>query len=249
MNKLKFKIGNSKEKKRSFYVAVGICLSAVAIASFVTYNNLKNYVLKDNASKQSIEFNRKFKDDVNKPGDSNERREKVSDYSDHLKGNAAYEKFQVNKDSKDSIDVSTKNKKVNSIVYPSESKEISKNYSGDNPAFSKTFNDWRVHNGVDFQLEYGSKVRSITDGEVLSIFDDAVLGRTIEIKHEGDFVAYYSGMGKSDLVKCGDKVQTGQDIGTIDNIPGESADGAHLHLSIKKSNKFIDPMEIIGKSK
>lgn len=249
MNKSKFKIGNSREKKRSFYVAVGICLSAIAIASFVTYNNFKNCVLKDNVSKQSMEINKKFKDDVNKPGDSNEKREKILDYSSHLKGNAVYEKPQVNKEDKDSIDVSAKNKKVNSIVYPSESKDISKNYSGDNPVFSKTFNDWRVHNGVDFQLDCGSKVRSIADGEILSIFDDAILGRTVEIKHEGDFIAYYSGLNKDVLIKCGDKVNVGQDIGTIDNIPGESADGSHLHLSIKKSNKFIDPMDIIGKSK
>lgn len=246
MNKIKFKSNNmSKEKKRSFYVALGICLMAVIIASFVTYNNVKNYVLKESLSKQSMEIGQKFKNDENKPLKEQEYYEKSLDSSKDCKENG--KKANVTSSKKNEVDVPVKAQKAGSIVYPSESRCVLKNYSGDNPVFSRTFNDWRTHRGVDISMEKGDVVKSITNGTVKNFLEDPILGNTIEIEHEGGFTAFYSGLSKEFSINLGDKVESGQEIGKLDVVPGESEDGYHLHLAIKKADKFIDPMEVLGK--
>ena len=131
------------------------------------------------------------------------------------------------------------------IIYPT-SKDIIKGYSGDTPVFSKTLNDWRVHNGIDLAAEQGSKIKAITNGKVADIFNDELLGTTMVIEHDGGFTAFYSGLGETTLVNAGDTVESGQEIASINDIPCEAADGYHLHLSIKKDDKFIDPVEILG---
>lgn len=249
MSKIKFKSSSMiPGKKRSFYVALGICLAAIAIASFVTYNNVKNYVLKESVSKQSLEMGQKFKNESNREVRDKEFDERTSNYLNDLK-DTEYEKEKILKAKEENnINIPVKAQKAGSILYPSENKNVLKSYSGDNPVFSKTFNDWRVHNGADFALEKGSKVKAITNGEVKNIFEDQILGFTVEVEHEGGFTAYYSGLDQNVLVKLSDKLESGQEIGVIDKIPGESEDGYHLHLSIKKADKFIDPMKILGKS-
>ena len=248
MSKIKFNSSSMVPgKKRSFYVALGICLAAIAIASFVTYNNVKNYMLKESASKQSMEISQKFKNESNRVTRDKEFDERPSNYLKEFK-ESEYEKDKILKaQEENNTNIPVKAQKAGSIIYPSENKDVLKDDSGDNPVFSKTFNDWRVHNGVDFALEKGSKVKSISTGEVKNIFEDQILGFTVEVEHEGGFIAYYSGLDKNVLVKLSDKLESGQDIGTIDKIPGESEDGYHLHLSIKKADKFIDPMEVLGK--
>lgn len=245
MDKIKIKSNSrNSNKKRSFYVALGICLAAIGIASFVTYNNVKNYVLKENLSKQSMEFSKQLKNNTNKPPDSCTNYEQDN-----------FENYQCDNDNvpetvkpveTDNIDIPVKAQKAGSINYPSESKDILKNYSGDNPVFSKTFNDWRIHNGVDFALEKGSRVISITKGTVKNVFKDPVYGITVEVEHDGDFTAFYAGLNEDILVKINDLIEAEQQIGTVGNVPGESKDEPHLHLSIKKSDRFIDPMKILG---
>lgn len=249
MRKIKFKSGNKVVgKKGSFYVALGICLVAVSIASFVTYNNVKNYISEENVSKQSMEIHQNTKETYHRCCDSCELYDNGSETLNDFKV-SDHEKTITDKDIKniEQDDIPVKAKKAGTINYPSESRNIIKDYSGDNPVFSKTFNDWRTHNGIDFALEQGGKINSIADGKVTNIYNDPILGVTVEIEHDGKFTAYYSGLNESTFVKTGDTLEAGQEIGVIDSIPGEIAEGYHLHLSIKKAEKFINPIEILGK--
>ena len=68
------------------------------------------------------------------------------------------------------------------------------------------------------------------------------------IDHNGEFVAYYSGLGNTTMVNANDKVEAGQDIGSINDIPSEKEDGYHLHLAIKKDDSFVDPTDVLGKT-
>ena len=247
MNEIKIKNPKEKEKNKKkglhFYVALGICILAVGVAAYTTYDSIVRFAGVDEdltASKTQQKY-QTYSKNSNKSAtnEKNEKKEKKSIPS-QTKTNV-----QRKPSDKDQKSISTNAEASGVIVYPT-SKNIIKKYSGENPVFSKTLNDWRVHNGIDLAAEQGSKVKSITSGKVKEIFNDAMFGTTMVIEHDGGFTAYYSGLGETTLVKVDDKVEAGQEIASINNIPSESADGYHLHLSIKKDGKFVDPVEVLG---
>ena len=235
-------------KKRNFYVALGICLMAVGIASFVTYNNVKNYMFKDTTPTRPVEMKqtKSMQNSLNRDEHYGKGASSATTKIGQEKtfGNSK-QNSEKNLYSTDEIPV--KAKKAGKICYPCDNKDISKSFSNENPVFSKTFNDWRIHNGVDFPLEKDSQIFAAADGKVTNIFDDPNFGITMEIEHDGKFTALYSGLNENTLVKAGEKVEAGQSIGTLDKIPSEMEDGYHLHFAIKKSEKFVDPIEILGK--
>ena len=134
----------------------------------------------------------------------------------------------------------------NLIVYPTNNTVI-KEFSDGKPVYSKTLGDWRVHDGVDFKADKGSLVKSITNGMVKDVYNDPSYGITIVIEHTPGFVAYYSGLGSTTLVKKGDQIKAGDDIGSINEVPIEIAEEPHLHLMINQDGKFIDPILILDK--
>ena len=229
-----------KKKGKGFYVALGICLVAIGAATFTTYKNTTkfdtnddsvNYVKQESYQKQ------------NKPPKDNKIYE--GHQEDFLPEKESSTQKAKTEQVKEAEDIEVKAKKAGLIVFPA-GQNIQKEYSGDNPVYSKTFSDWRIHSGTDFAAEKGSKVVSITDGTVKNVFEDPILGMTIEIEHDGGFTAFYSGLGNTTLVNKDDKVESGQDIGSINDVPGEIADEPHLHLSIKRDGKTINPIEILG---
>ena len=118
-------------------------------------------------------------------------------------------------------------------------------FSGGQLMYSITMGDWRTHDGVDIKCEAGTKVKVVSDGEVLSVSEDPYLGHTVEIKHSG-FTVYYSGLAKTISAKKGDKVKIGHIIGAVDVVPSESLEEAHLHLAVKQNGKFVDPITALG---
>ncbi len=242
MNELKTKNPKEKNKKKGlhFYVALGICILAVGVAAYTTYDSIVRFA--------GVEEDLTASKTQQKYQAYSENSAKSSPNAKHEKNfipSQAKTNVQRKTSAKTQETISTNAKAKGVIVYPT-SKNIIKKYSGENPVFSKTLNDWRVHNGVDLAAEQGSKIKAITNGKVKEIFNDAMFGTTMVIEHDGRFTAYYSGLGETTLVNVDDKVESGQEIASINNIPSESADGSHLHLSIKKDGKFIDPVEILG---
>ena len=49
-------------------------------------------------------------------------------------------------------------------------------YSGDNLVYSKTMQDWRTHNGIDFAANEGDDVLAAADGTVEAITDNGMFG-------------------------------------------------------------------------
>lgn len=124
-----------------------------------------------------------------------------------------------------------------------------KDYSDGELVLSKTMGDWRAHTGVDFSGEADEKVRAINNGVVISVTNDALWGTVVEIDHLDGMVARYCGLNGDDPVKEGTKVSAGDIIGSLGNLPIESADGTHLHLEIKLDGVYVDPIEAMGKSR
>lgn len=112
---------------------------------------------------------------------------------------------------------------------------------------NETMGDYRSHTAVDFAGAAGDEVIAINDGIVLDVYNDALLGMTVEIDHGGKLVAKYCGFD-SVSVKKGGTVEQGQSIGTLGSVPFESGLESHLHFETKLDGKYVDPLSVMGKT-
>ena len=231
MSNLNFQGKYSKHNKkgRTFYIVLSACFVVLTAAAVLTYNGIKDLMSKGETTGvvDSVQ--------VPKNVEETEKEDSLKFFEQDLK--EENDDYITTEEKSEAVE--TKASKAGVIVNPTEQKEIIKKYSNSNPVYSKTFNDWRVHNGLDIKAEQGSKVKAITDGTVKEIYDDPLFGQTVVIEHDGGFLAYYSGLGNTTLVNANDKVEAGQDIGSINDIPCEKADGYHLHLAIKKRTIIV----------
>ena len=100
--------------------------------------------------------------------------------------------------------------------------------------------------GVDYISENIFDVLNIYDGTVVDILDNELLGKTVQIRHNGELISVYQGLGEVE-VKKGDIVFSGQKIGTSGTNKINKDLGNHLHFEIYKNGKTIDPLSCINK--
>ena len=222
---------DNKKNQKGFYLALALCMVAIGAAAFVTYSSFLGSKTKVSSNSTS----------------------KVVTQTENNLSNVPKEESAAKSTPKSSETSSSKPAKKaqaenNELVFPC-GKNVSKPFSAENPVFSITLNDWRVHNGVDYTANKGDKVVAITSGTVKEIKDDDMLGKVVVIDHNAGFEANYCGLDENIEVKANDKVDTGQTIGTIGVVPSECLEQSHLHLEIIKDGKFVDPAKILEKAK
>ena len=130
------------------------------------------------------------------------------------------------------------------VMYPA-GKNVMKEFSGDELVYSQTLKDWRVHDGVDFEVEKGTAVKAMTNGTVTDVREDPMWGTVVEIDHGNGVIATYCGLAKNVAVKKGDAVTTSQQLGAVGEIPCEIAEASHLHLKVTKDDQLIDPTTLL----
>ena len=124
---------------------------------------------------------------------------------------------------------------------PMSEASIIKDFSDTELQNNETLNQWEAHLYVDFASE-NKDVFAVLGGTVEKIENDYLDGFTITIKHSDGFESIYSSLSETRAVKVGDKVESGQKIGTADETAvGEQDMGAHLHFAMKLNDKFVDP--------
>lgn len=116
------------------------------------------------------------------------------------------------------------------------------------PVFSVTLEEWRVHAGIDISCAEAASVFAAEDGVVSAVYNDPMLGATVEITHDGDIVTVYSNLASGEnYVKVGDTVMRGAKIGTVgDTSISELAEETHIHFGVKKSGVAVDPLTVIS---
>lgn len=112
---------------------------------------------------------------------------------------------------------------------------------------NKTMGDYRAHTAVDFKAAAGAKIVAVNDGLVRSVKKDALLGTVVEIDHGGKLVARYCGMDTV-TVGAGDYVTIGQNIGTLGSVPFEASEENHLHFETLLDGKYVNPLDVMGKT-
>lgn len=130
------------------------------------------------------------------------------------------------------------------MIWPIEEGEITAAYSAGAPVYSETMKDWRVHAGVDISAQAGQQLRACANGRVLECYSDSMRGNVLLIEH-GDYEFSYCGVGENFLVQPGDVVTKGQVIGNVTAVPFETAQPPHLHMEVRRDGAFLDPQAVI----
>lgn len=92
-----------------------------------------------------------------------------------------------------------------------------------------------ANNGIDVALAKGSDVKAVFDGTVTQVITMPGYNQCVLVQH-GNYFTLYCKM-KSVSVKVGEKVKTGQKLGTIDTINGQT----QLHFEVWKGSTPQNP--------
>lgn len=113
--------------------------------------------------------------------------------------------------------------------------------------YDETMGDWRTHNGLDIRAGEGDAVKTAADGTVVEVNDDELMGVTVLIEHAGGYTTQYSSLQQDLPVEAGQEVFAGDIIGYVGTTAAaESTMGPHLHFSVFKDGKIVDPAEYVG---
>jgi len=109
--------------------------------------------------------------------------------------------------------------------------------TNDHPELSKV----KIDNlGIDIEVAKGSSARSVFEGVVTSIFRLDGYHNIVIVRH-GEYLTVYGGIDRL-AVKKGDKVSTGQTLGTIFSDPDDDYRTA-LHFEIRHEKQKLNPVE------
>lgn len=245
--------GKGRRERIGFYAAFVICLAAIIMAVYSTYNtvtgnNLKS--LKAESPTAALEVNQPvygvtapkpeeptIGDNLGRKSEDEEasRLEEITEASEPMTEPASEASRPDALETMLSVDLS--------LQYPTKDGKVTREYSKDSVYF-KTLNVWKPHTGVDFEGELGDPVYAMAGGEVTSVRDDKMFGKTVEIS-VNNIVCIYSGLG-SVGVKKGDSIEPKQEIGTVGVVPFEANDKNHIHVSVKANGTFVDPLTFTG---
>lgn len=120
-------------------------------------------------------------------------------------------------------------------------------YSGDNLVYSKTMQDWRTHNGIDFAANEGDNVLAAADGTVEAITDNGMFGNTIILLHDGGIRTIYSNLAEDIGVAVGNNVLSGSVIGKVGNTAAaEVTENSHLHFEVSVNEEPVNPHDYLS---
>lgn len=145
---------------------------------------------------------------------------------------------------------------VKPVIYIPADGTLLKEYSMDIPVFSLTMNDYRVHTGIDISAPIGAAVVAVTDGTILDIYSDPMMGMTVAVDHGEGLISYYKNLSAiiPEGIAKGVTVKAGTIIGAVgDTSLVELADTEHLHFEMTKDGKHLDPagyldLTVLGKT-
>lgn len=214
---------------KGFYMVLAGCLIAVGVAAWSAVAAIND----QNTTKKP--------DNVNSYLSS-----EVPQIEEPVQNEVVDEPYSEPSDTSETESQTTNTKPVAAYFVMPVSGSVEKEFDAKTLQYSATFQDMRLHLGVDIIAEKGASVVACGDGTVSRIYSDLILGTIIEIDHGNGIVARYCGMDENLLVNIDDVVTASQKIGTLGYVPGESADASHLHFEMLKNGKQVSPLKTMG---
>ncbi len=249
-----------KPERRGFYLALAVCLAAIGIAAWSTYDTVSNFLRPEEANASAEVGSASRPSATRRPlataapdGDPED-----SVTAGHGAGSAPAVTLEPDVDSEPAgtpadaqpepapqepeaqpASGTPDDEESLSFFLPVSSGRVLSPYS-DIPVYSETMRDFRAHIGVDLAAEHGETVHAAANGVVKETTTDMLRGNMIVIEH-GDYEFRYCGLGETFLVRPGDTVEAGQDIGSVTAAPYESVMAPHLHLEVLRDGAPVDP--------
>lgn len=234
----------SRYEKAGFYTALSICLIAVTMAVYSTYNTISG-----TKSGETVQTTASAAEVDNRVTGVTERVEEttVSKVGEEI--TIPTIAVTIPQQTEPSEKDTTKNALQTmlstdlSLGYPLNQKNIIREFS-EKTVYYKSLNVWKSHLGVDFGGEIGDEVTAMTGGAVIDVVEDKLYGKTVKIATD-NAVVIYSGLNGI-TVNEGDSVENGQKIGVIGTVPCEVNDKNHIHIAVKIDGQFADPLSFIN---
>lgn len=99
------------------------------------------------------------------------------------------------------------------------------------------------HNGLDLSAKAGTPIYAMLPGEVAHIGYDSRSGNYIKLRH-GNFTVSYCHLIRKPNLPVGSKVFPGQPVAQVGST-GRST-GPHLHITLKRNGRVINPVILLG---
>lgn len=238
---------NKKDKRKKygkgFYIIFALCMVAMAGAAWSAYTSVSDYM------QPSVIETKPESDNSSKATDASAI-EQVTQAETETQPETANVANQAETalptDASEDTEATEEETESDAEYFYPVGNQVLKEYSGATPVKSETFGDYRTHYGTDFKSEKGASVHMITTGTVQSIKTDEILGGIIVTENNDGSVVTYCGVKAAEGLKIGAHLSAGDVIGTLDSVPGEEKDGAHLHLEISQDGKPVDPAEFLN---
>ena len=266
----------SKEKRRGgFYLALAVCLTAVGIAAWSTYDSVTSYTApqssqQETADPEDPEARKKpsQEEETSKaspsaaepsPAPTPKPAEEESSQAQEAAGEpsptqepAREEPSQAESSGEETVTPQETQVPANAPLYEISAKFIwpvaSRQVSQAYSAGAPVYSETMK----DWRIHTGTDLSAQAGEEVLACANGQVLETATDpllgnlvTIEHGDFVFSYCGLGEDFAVSPGDTVTQGQVIGTITAVPQESAESPHLHLEVRRDQVCLDPQSLL----
>jgi len=212
-------------QKQGLYFLIFLCVVAAGITALVAWPRAEEDVPEDNGTDVSIV-------------DAESLEEKLAEAS-QTPAPSPSPSMLPSQSPKPSSQAGSNGSGSISLKKPVDGKIIN-SFSGDELVFFASMNMWRTHNGVDIQAEKDTPVVAALSGTVQDVYANEAEGGVVLIEHSDKAVTVYQGLGEMSVNK-GDKVNAGQQIGKIGEMPKELDLSYHLHFEYIVNGEYKDP--------
>ena len=266
----------SKEKRRGgFYLALAVCLTAVGIAAWSTYDSVTSYTAPQSSQQEAAdpedpEAGKKSsqKEEVPKasaskaepsPAPTPKPAEEESSQAQEAAGEPSptqepsqQEPSPAESSGEETVTPQETQVPANAPLYEISAKFIwpvaSRQVSQAYSAGAPVYSQTMK----DWRIHTGTDLSAQAGEEVLACANGQVLETATDpllgnlvTIEHGDFVFSYCGLGEDFSVSPGDTVTQGQVIGAITAVPQESAESPHLHLEVRRDQVCLDPQSLL----
>ncbi len=269
------RFSEEKTRRNGFYLALAVCLVAVGIAAWSTYDAVNSYTepqsslsQQEGSSSTSSQVQADIsleEEDGEGQGSSSSRSEtssKPSDDPEAPQGSSAQETAgQVTQETPEPSPAPESQP---------EQEETQEQVPATAPLYEISQEMiWPIEGGEslnaysagapvysktmkDWRIHTGLDVAAENESPVLACANGQVketytdsMLGNVILVEHGDYLFYYCGVGENFLVNPGDVVTAGQQLGVVTAVPYEAAEEPHLHLEVRRDGVALDPQAVL----
>lgn len=232
---------------KGFYIVLFLCVAAIGISGYflIDYVNVEEETQSVTANPSITLPDSSASVTTPKPDKEAEQETKETEKSVQLPMTDDPEAAEQNGQQQEAPE--TQQQETKNVVYTWPVKgEILRTFSLETLSYDVTMGDWRTHNGIDIAAEVGWNVMAAGEGQVVDVFEDALMGVTVVVQQPDGVVATYANLQSNPPVSVGDMVDTGSILGQVgETAIAESGLNSHLHLEMTANEQAVDPLNYL----